>query len=70
MHSFLRRQTFGRLNSAALRLMDYHVTVSDTFKKMLIQRSFRPSDQTIYNGLDSLRRPRILTGRIPCASRG
>ena len=53
MHSFLRRQTFGRLNSAALRLMDYHVTVSDTFKKMLIQRSFRPSRiQTIYNGLD------------------
>ena len=53
MHSFLRRQTFGRVNSAALRLVDYHVTVSDNFKKMLIQRGFCPNNiLTIYNGLD------------------
>lgn len=53
LHSFLRRQTFGRMNAAALRVMDYHVTVSDSFKQMLIQRGFRPSRiQTIYNGLD------------------
>lgn len=53
LHSFIRRQTFGRMNAAALRVMDYHVTVSDSFKQMLIQRGFRPSRiQTIYNGLD------------------
>ena len=53
MHSFLRRQTFGRVNSAALRLVDYHVTVSDNFKKTLIQRGFCPNNiLTIYNGLD------------------
>ncbi|WP_458863251.1 polysaccharide pyruvyl transferase CsaB [Acidaminobacterium chupaoyuni] len=53
MHSFIRRHTFGRLNSLALRLMDYRITVSDTFKKMLIERGFQPNRlMTIYNGLD------------------
>ena len=53
MHSFLRRNTLGRLNSAALRFFDYYVTVSDTFKQMLIKRGFKPNKiMTIYNGLD------------------
>lgn len=53
MHSFLRRNTIGRLNAAALRLFDYYVTVSDTFRRMLIGRGFSPLRiMTIYNGLD------------------
>ena len=69
LHSFIRRQTFGRMNAAALRVMDYHVTVSDSFKQMLIQRGFRPSRiQTIYNGLDFLWIRRNLTGANTCAS--
>ena len=53
MHSFLRRNTIGRLNAAALRAFDYYVTVSDTFRNMLIKRGFSPLKiMTIYNGLD------------------
>lgn len=53
MHSFLKRNTYGRLNSIALRLVNYRVSVSDTFKNMLISRGFTPSKiMTIYNGLD------------------
>ena len=53
MHSFLRRNTVGRINSVCLRLFDYHITVSESFKRMLISRNFRPSGMmTIYNGLD------------------
>lgn len=53
MHSFLRRNTIGRLNAAALRAFDYYVTVSDTFRSMLVERGFSPLKiMTIYNGLD------------------
>lgn len=53
MHSFLRRNTIGRLNAAALRAFDYYVTVSDTFRNMLVERGFSPLKiMTIYNGLD------------------
>ncbi len=53
MHSFIRRNTLGRLNSVALRFFDYYVTVSDTFKQMLISRGFKPNKiMTIYNGVD------------------
>lgn len=53
MHSFVKRNTIGRLNSLALRLFDYYTTVSDNFKRMLIERSFSPLKMmTIYNGLD------------------
>ena len=53
MHSFWRRQLFGRLNSMALRGFDYFVAVSDNFKKMLISRSFHADKiMPIYNGLD------------------
>ncbi|MEA4919541.1 MAG: polysaccharide pyruvyl transferase CsaB [Clostridiaceae bacterium] len=53
MHSFIKRNTIGRLNSAALRFFDYYVTVSDNFRRMLVERSFSPLKMmTIYNGLD------------------
>lgn len=53
MHSFIKRNTIGRLNSLALRFFDYYITVSDNFKRMLIERSFSPLKMmTIYNGLD------------------
>ena len=53
MHSFLKRNTIGRMNALALRFFDYYVTVSDNFKRMLIERGFSPQKMmTIYNGLD------------------
>ncbi|ODU57027.1 MAG: polysaccharide pyruvyl transferase CsaB [Clostridium sp. SCN 57-10] len=53
MHSALKRNTIGRLNAAALRRFDYHITVSDTFRDMLIERGFSPLKAfPIYNGLD------------------
>ncbi len=53
MQSFLKRNTIGRMNSAALRYFDYYVTVSDNFAKMLTGRGFSPTKiMTIYNGLD------------------
>ena len=53
MNSALRRWTIGLMNSLALRHIDYYVTVSDLFKRMLIERGFDPQKcMSIYNGLD------------------
>lgn len=53
MGSFIKRNTIGRLNSFVLKFFDYYVTVSDTFRKMLIDRGFSPTKlMTIYNGID------------------
>jgi len=53
MHSFVKRNTIGRINTAALRAFDYYVPVSDLFKEMLISRGFKGNKiMTIYNGLD------------------
>jgi len=53
MLSFLRRNTVGRINAFCLRHFDYYITVSDSFRRMLISRGFYPSGMmTIYNGLD------------------
>ncbi|MBQ9966306.1 MAG: glycosyltransferase, partial [Clostridia bacterium] len=40
MHSALKHNTFGRLNSAALRFFDYYTTVSENFRRMLVERGF------------------------------
>ncbi len=53
MHSFLKQISLGWLNSLALRLFDFRVTVSDQFKNMMIERGFDPLKLlTLYNGLD------------------
>lgn len=53
MHSALKHNTFGRLNSAALRFFDYYTTVSENFRRMLVERGFSSLKlMTIYNGLD------------------
>ena len=53
LHSFLKRNTIGRINGAALRFFDYYTTVSDQFKRMLTGRGFSPlRTMTIYNGID------------------
>jgi len=53
MLSFLRRNTVGRINAFCLRHFDYYITVSDSFRRMMIGRGFLPSGMmTIYNGLD------------------
>lgn len=57
LHSFLRRNTIGRINGAALRIFDYFTTVSDQFKSLLISKGFDPLKiMTIYNGIDFTRR--------------
>ena len=53
MHSFVRRNTIGRINTLALRMFDYYVTVSDAFRSMMVSRGFCPQKiMTIYNGID------------------
>ena len=53
MHSFIKRNTIGKLNAFALRTFDYYVPVSDLFKEMLISRGFKANNiMPIYNGLD------------------
>lgn len=53
LHSFWKRFTFGLINTIALRFVDYHVTVSNRFKDMLIERQFDFENiYTVYNGMD------------------
>ena len=53
LSSALKRWTIGLLNTAALRHIDYYVTVSELFKTMLISRGFDPQKcMILYNGLD------------------
>jgi hypothetical protein len=52
MYSRFRRLTVGLINTICLRLFDYHITVSDRFRRMLIGRGFSSAGMmTIYNGL-------------------
>ncbi len=53
LHSTLKRISYGTVNSIALRHIDYHIGVSNQFKKMLIERDFDSSRIfTVYNGID------------------
>lgn len=53
MQSRLKTLTLGTINAVALRTMDYYITISGNFRKMLVERKFKPSDMFIlYNGLD------------------
>ncbi len=53
LQSFLKRYTFGLINTFALRFVDYYVTVSNRFKDMLIERKFNFENiYTVYNGMD------------------
>ena len=53
MHNFFKRVTIGKMNSLALKIFDYYITVSDGFRELLISRGFSPLKMmTIYNGLD------------------
>lgn len=52
MHSLLKRYSFGLINMIALRKIDYHVSVSNNFKEMLIDRGFNPQRiYSVYNGI-------------------
>ncbi len=49
----ISRLIYGSLNTAALRLLPYHIGVSDATVRMLISRGFDPYNVfPIYNGLD------------------
>ena len=49
----LSRLSYGTINTVALRLLDYHIGVSDAMTQMLILRGFAPQRLfTIYNGVD------------------
>lgn len=48
-----RKILYTGLNILALAKMDYYIAVSGSFKRMLIERGFRPNDIfTVYNGID------------------
>ena len=52
IHSFLKRFSFGVINMIALRRIEYHVSVSNNFKEMLISRGFNPQRiYSVYNGI-------------------
>jgi polysaccharide pyruvyl transferase CsaB len=52
MHSLLKRFSFGVINAIALRRIEYHVSVSNNFKEMLISRGFNPQRiYSVYNGI-------------------
>lgn len=49
----VHRLTYGTINSVALRMLDYHIGVSDPIAEMLVSRGFDPQTTfAIYNGLD------------------
>jgi polysaccharide pyruvyl transferase CsaB len=53
LQSFIKRVTFGIINTIALRYVNYYVAVSKNFKDMLINRRFLPNKIfTVYNGIN------------------
>ena len=53
MHSFIKKCTFGFINSIALRFFDYYICVSKSLRKTLITRNFSASNIfTLPNGID------------------
>ncbi len=53
LHRPFAAVSYGVANRLALRCLDYRVCVSDTMRRQLIDRGFRPNDLfSIYNGLD------------------
>ncbi len=52
MDSFIKKYSFGIINAIAIRIIDFRVGVSDSFKKMLIKRNFNPEKIfKLYNGI-------------------
>jgi len=52
MHNFLKKITIGVINMIAIRKIDYHIGVSDSYRDMLISRRFNPQNVfTVYNGI-------------------
>ncbi|NMA65492.1 MAG: polysaccharide pyruvyl transferase CsaB [Clostridiaceae bacterium] len=47
IHSILKRYSFGVINMIALRRISYHIAVSSSLRKILIERNFNP--QNIYS---------------------
>jgi polysaccharide pyruvyl transferase CsaB len=53
MHSLIKSLSFGLINAASLRLIDFYIGVSNSFKNMLIKRKFNPINIfTVYNGVE------------------
>lgn len=52
IHSFLKRYSFGIINMLALRLINYHISVSSSLREMLIDRGFNPQNlYSVNNGI-------------------
>ncbi|MCL2059674.1 MAG: polysaccharide pyruvyl transferase CsaB [Oscillospiraceae bacterium] len=53
MHSFVKRLSFGTINTIALRFIDNYIGISDNFAEMLISRGFLPDRiSALYHGMD------------------
>lgn len=64
LHNLFKQLSFGLINTVALRFINYHIGVSNNFRKMLINRGFNPDHIfTVYNGID-------FTKEIPPVDKG
>lgn len=53
LQSVFKMLSFGLINTASLRFIDYYIGVSRNFKEMLVKRNFNPDKIfTVYNGID------------------
>ncbi len=51
--TFFKKLFFTNLNSLSLKKLDYFISVSDSFKDMLVSRGFKPQRiYPVYNGMD------------------
>lgn len=51
--NFYKRIVYTPINSIALKGFNYYIAISDTFKKMLVDRGFKEEKIfTVYNGID------------------
>lgn len=53
MHNILKQMTIGTFNTIALRVIKYHIAVTEEFARTLISRGFEAYNMfSIYNGID------------------
>lgn len=61
-HHFLKKLIFTRLNKAALKKLDYYLTITENFKADFINKGFNESKiKVIYNGISPVISPGTLS---------
>ncbi len=66
----VKKLIFTNLNVLSLKKIPYFIGVSDTFRRMMIERGFRPNAvYTVYNGMDFSLVPKEVTSRSEFAEK-